>query len=388
MPSWLALILGCVYTAPLSDRFADNAPANVISGSVVTTSTGAAPNAVIFVSEAASPMPPDGAGTPQTIGTVSAQDFTVVDAVSQLKAAPFTVTNIPDGEWSVTGMLDEDADFSAVDSILSSWSCGDRLGGYRVDDHLGAVPVSGGEHRSGVTVTIDERITFERPSFTIEKSSIDGTPSNDVDISIAYELTDYILPQAFRIDATPIHAIHNTGGLTLNLDYTGDAGQNCEAGFEVILVDADGDGQIDPSTLSDQLVEAWPQLVLTYMGVPREDGTFDRSGIEEGVSWAGLALLHPLALPSHPEGLLNAPFYSDSLDIVWAPGAQKVYSDGSSEIIFEVEQIPKGAWDVTVLNPSGSFWYTPNTLSTDSWTPLNDQPWDPRRQAEYLMVTE
>jgi len=148
---------------------------------------------------------------------------------------------------------------------------------------------------------------------------------------------------------------------------------------------------VDPSALDPNLVEAFPQILLTYRGVVDEQtGELVNTPLEEdGISWAGLGFVHPLQLPQHPEGLLNAPFYVEQLPVLWAPVALKTYADGTSEEVFDPQEIPRGAWEIFVIQPDGSFWYIPNSLaSAEQWIHAQAQPWEPARQGEYLIVTD
>ena len=388
-------ILGCDYTPPDAEF---DAPLNVIAGTVDVAGVESPANTVILVTDAANPGPPVGTGSPATFATVPAAAFSdPTDA--GLSGAPWAVTNVPDGNWVITALMDEDNDFffSSAVSALAGATCGDALGAH-VDSTgaLAPVPTENGSLVDEVTIEISTVLTTERPAFTLEAEEVDGSPANGSAISLSTAADPgAVFPQQFKLSATAVAAdVHGLGEYEYRLDGPFDPTNPlpCQTGFLARLVDANLDGIPDelPGFPGFGLLDMWPRVFLSYTGVD-----------DEGATWAAQAAVSPFmraAYEGTADGVdndgdslvdeandipLNTPLYFPEISVTWLPGARRTLPDGTSEVVFDPAQIPTGRWAVTVVNEAGQTWTVPNQLA--GW-PSFDEAWVPARQAEALLI--
>lgn len=395
LPAVLILSLfGCEYSAPIQeDR---EQPLNVIAGTISAIGVEQPSHAVLLVTNAANPGPPAGTGSPTTFTTVPGTAFSEPTSVG-LSGASWAVTNVPDGEWVVSGFMDQDNDFyfSSQISVLAGATCGDVIGAHidLATGELAAVAVEGGELADDVAVTIGTRLTTERPAFTIEATAIDASSGNGSTISIATASGNSLFPQQFRLQATGVHTdIPGLGEFHLDGPFDPAAPAPCQTGFLTRVVDANGDGLPDepPGLEGNGLLDVWPRVYLSYLGAT-----------EDGSTWAGQAFVSPLmraTLAGENNGYdddgdgtvdeswdipLNGPAYFPSLDISWVPAAVRTSEDGSQEVVRDPSQLPLGEWAVTVIEETGQTWTLPNQLA--SW-PSIDADFDAAAQAGTLTV--
>ena len=241
-------ILGCDYTPPDADF---GTPLNVIAGTVDVAGVELPANTVILVTDAANPGPPVGTGSPATFATVPAAAFSEPTAAG-LSGAPWAVTNVPDGNWVVTALMDQDNDFffSSAISALAGATCGDALGAH-VDSTgaLAPIPAEGGSLVDEITIEISTVLSSERPAFTLEAEDVDGSPANGPSVSLATAIDpSTVFPQQFRLSATAVKAdVLGLGEYEYRLDGPFDPTSPlpCQTGFLARLVDADLDGVPD-----------------------------------------------------------------------------------------------------------------------------------------------
>ncbi|MFT6821282.1 MAG: hypothetical protein ACJATT_005112, partial [Myxococcota bacterium] len=174
---------------------------------------------------------------------------------------------------------------------------------------------------------------------------------------------------------------------------------SCDTAFFAQFLDDDGDGIPDPHPSVPGVFNSWPQIGLTWVGVPVDttgDGapdSFSREG-RESESWSALSVLSPLLLQAGvPVGI---PVLLSQLPVVWVPAAQR--SSASTEddctgtwvsgvctdLITTPADLPAGAWAITVIESTGQTWTVPNTLATSSST--DAAGFLPALQGSFLLV--
>ena len=370
VPGFLLLGVSCNYEAPLASNA--TATANVVSGSIVVQTSDEPAQVIILLYDASDPPPPAGTGRPVTFGSVPASKFEIDG--SGLLSAPFAVTDVPDGTWLVTALMDIDNDFHPLVSALAGSTCGDIVGAYLTDlvtQSFATVTVEGGELAEGVTILLASEMTVERPAFELIESEL---------LSRQTAMTG--VTQGFELTTTPIHsAIYDlTGPIS--------ADDPCGTNFLVELVDDDGDGQPDehpsyPGTPG--AYDIWPRIYLSYLGKAQADGSII-DDLEAGESWAAEALIDPtvwLDLDTF-EWLIpvNTPSPVLDLNVVWVPAALHT-SDGVEEVVAVPTSLPSGAWAVTVVSLTGQTWTLPNELYAYGST---DASYDASTQGAVLLV--
>lgn len=374
----LLLLAACDYEAPLNDLAATSN--NVISGDIVFTGDEVPGQTIVFVTSANDPMPPTGTGSPATFTTTPGEWYTGDGA--GIQAAPYTATNIPDGDWLLTGMVDMDDDFNGTafragyagaSGPFGGATCGDWIGGHLADltsTDLAPITVAGGEYVDDVSLFMAVELTTERPSFQIADLDGDGSPDP---IVIDRAESD---SQFYKLVTTPIHAsFQNPDGETLYYDLDGpfDGTAPCQAGFLYHARDLDGDGEVDPHPdFPDihELADAWPRIGLVYMGQPIDadaDGYPEAfsSGLEPGEYYKSLGSVDPRywmmnLLPVGEQVLIT------ELDVAWLPGGIHgvPQADGTvvEESITDPMDLPAGMWSITVILETGQTWSIPNGL--------------------------
>ncbi len=374
---------GCDYKAPIvpaTDPFtgAQEFPANVISGTLVLGGPVETPGpAMVFVTDAANPMPPYGTGRPFTVGTVPAEAFTS-DGTGAM-SAPYSVSGVPNGEWIVTAMMDVDRNFSPFVDAMSGATCGDVAGAHLADldsRTLGTVVVADGAYADDVSVLLGTTLPFERPAFTIAGF---GSGGNSVDP--LGTLTD---PTSQRVTLVA----QGIGSAVYTLPGPTSFGPgSCGAIFPVQAPDADGDGEFDPhpSFGALGLKDLWPKVYLEYLGVPGVDDSgalVFANDLAEGESWAAEAVPSPayaltgLVLPGETA-------FFPSLEVAWLPAASHTLADGNEEIVMNPTELPKGAWSVSVVSFTGQTWTVPNELAG---IPAADGVFEPASQLVWIEV--
>lgn len=374
------LAASCAYEAPL-DEGATPAAAS-ISGTVVIAGAEAAADTMVLVYAASAPPPPYGTGSPLTFSTVPASDYT--EAAGGLLEADFQVTlaDVPDGDVLVTALVDVDGDFYPLPpfaTVLGGATCGDWSGAHVSDlESLEFAPVSVAENIrvDGITVVVGREAVFERPAFVMQG----GSPI----VSRAEAALG--ATQTFRLASTGIAATlpASDGSDVPLLDLAGpfDGTDPCGTSFWVTVYDRDGDGQPDPHpVLGAAAMDAYPQVLVQYLGAVDEDGVVTPPDPSEG-TWAGyLALLPDVVW--FGEVPLNTPTPLVETEWVWVPVASNSLPNGTSNTIVDPTQLPAGAWSVTVVNVAGQTWTLPNALAGLG---SSDPAYQPASQAGVLLV--
>ena len=147
----------------------------------------------------------------------------------------------------------------------------------------------------------------------------------------------------------------------LTLDSPDDPASECPVSFTVYLVDSDGDGESDPHSddtfASFGLHDVWPKIYLLYY--TQEDGT----ALPEGESWASEAVVYDAAFlaAGYTPGSV---FQTDSLPVLYMPGAKHTLPDGTEELVYAPD-LPTGYWGIAVFSHTGQTWVTPNQLADE-----------------------
>lgn len=361
------LLTACAYEAPL-DPEATGAAAQV-TGTVIVTGLDEAADTLVLVYPGDNPPPPAGTGSPLTFGVVPAAAFRSATAGSLEATFDLTLQGVADGEVLITALVDVDGDFyplSPFSTVTGGATCGDLSGAHLRDletGELAPVTVAANQTASGVTVLVGRESTFERPAFVMQG----GSP--------VLVKEDYLAGETLLIDlaSTEIGVARPDGdGLASFLELTGpfDGSDTCDTAFWVTVVDADGDGLPDPHpVLGDAAMDAYPQLILQFLGTVDAEGTLTPTDPAVDGSWVAYAALFPddVWFGTVP---LNTPTPLTEVSYAWAPVAQHTLPDGTVEIVAPdpedptaaVRAIPVGAWSVTVVNVAGQTWTLPNEL--------------------------
>ncbi|MCO4744710.1 MAG: hypothetical protein KC912_07975 [Proteobacteria bacterium] len=414
-------LAGCEYSAPLSGDF--ETPLNVLAGTVAADQVDDPTHTILFITDSSNPGPPEGTGGPETFTTVPGSHFTDPDAAG-LSGAPWSLTSVPDGDWLVTGFMDQDNDFyiSTTLSALAGATCGDVLGAHVVDvetQEIAVVHTEGGELVDDITVALAARLTTERPAFTLENEAIDASPGNGPAVSIAVALEGGAIPQQFKLSATAVHSDLSVDPIYGQLEqpdnderyppfeYHLDGPFNplepaaCQTGFLGRLVDANLDGVPDelPGFEGLGLYDMWPRVYLSYAGDEAAEGETWAAqaaispfmyGVYDGTRWPNGA---PQGFDDDGDGTvdeafdipLNSQIYLPELSVTWLPGALRTAADGTSETVTNPNDIPRGAWEISVITEAGQTWTIPNDLAR---FPSLDDSFVAEKQGAMLIVQD
>ncbi len=361
----LTLAIGCDYEAPTLPPDGFEGLPNVISGTVVANGVEAdeLANVILLLTEASNPGPPAGTGRPLTFAAVNAEDFT--GSGGGLQSASFTISNVPDGEYILTGFMDMDNDFHPLVDAFSGATCGDLLGGHLADvtsTDFAVISVSGGELLDDVTVALALELTTERPAFWL--------PEVLPIVSRQAAIDTPAIPQTFRIEAAPVHAQLSDLSYSLEGPYDPEAPAACQTSFLTIVADNDLDGLPDPHPEYGDLgfFDVGPSVFLTYLGEVIFDETtgapigFDDSALAVGESWNAQALVHPQMMAFGQLPPPNVPAPLSALDLIWLPGALHNNPDGTVDTVLDPLAIPAGGWSISVIMATGQTWTVPNSL--------------------------
>lgn len=341
----LMALMGCGYSAPL-DTGAE-AVGNAIHGSVVFAAPDR-PDAPVFVAlyAADDPPPPVGTGRPLTFTTVPSADFTG-DAAG-IQSAPFSLTGLADGDYLVSALMDVDGDFHPLISSNAGSSCGDWLGGHVTDlvtATPGVVSLRSGTRVDDVAVFVVAENLLERPAFTFVDDAVSIEDSAD---------------WQFVIDASGIQS----SLVQLEGPYEGapeDVLGACETTFMVHIVDADGDGSVDPHWLVADWEEPppgayaiWPRLYIQYQ--PPADAP-----LAPGESYVAEVFVFPDFLFGG-EIALSTPTPRNRLTGQFGGQVLHRLPDGTEAFVSGAE-IPAGSWSLTVVAETGQSWTLPNATA-------------------------
>lgn len=350
------LLMACAYEAPLDP----DAPTqlNSISGSVVLSGIEEASTVIVLLYDPDDPPPPEGTGRPLSVA-LSTIPGSAFSGASGLLEADYIVSEIPDGDYHISALMDVDGDFQPLLGSNAGATCGDFAGTYptsATDLSSAVVSVSGGERVDGVSIVVALEYPTERPAFTI-------TPGADT-------VPNTGLGGPFELVST---------GVASEVLQFAEPGEACGPIFLIRYTDDDADGEPDPHPLyggSGPFYNAWPKIYLSYTGEGSVELEAGEQYVAEGV----------IAASNYPDGigkLLGTAFPSTTLGGYFVPGAQHILPDGSTEIV-SFADVPLGAWSVTVVSETGQTWTLPNELAG---FPATDSSFDPLLQAGYLTVT-
>lgn len=328
-PAWRATCAACLALAACEDpETVSSIPAlATVTGTVIVqrplTSEGcvsadAVGPIMLFLFSADDPPPPAGSGRPVSFELVPRQAFLLEDgSVPQggLLRADYTFSNVPVGDYLVSGFMDADDDFNPLLDELAQATAGDIVGGF-VDEGANLRVLSVTEPRvyEQVVVTLGRSLPVERPVFTPGPL----VPADDGALDL--RLTARSLPALGMDPACSVFLVAPSA-----LDADGRP------------FDADGDGQL----------EVYPQVVLTKLE-PEPDG--GQVIVRAAVRTATIAA----QLPSAPGGV-PAPQLDvrvPRISILLRPGEPPTAQPG----------LPPGAYAVSVVSVTGQTWTVPNAL--------------------------
>ncbi|NOY26521.1 MAG: hypothetical protein GXP62_11665 [Oligoflexia bacterium] len=359
------LVGACAWTPPLDPDAA--VVTNSLSGSVIYSGSAAPSDVIVLLFDAADPPPPAGTGSPVAFSTVSATSFT--GAGAGVQAAPWALSQVPDGQWLVTALMDMDDDFQPLLSSNSGATCGDIIGAYLASlqaTDLGVVSIKGGVLLDDVTLVLASQLPTERPAFQFATNAVDQ-------IAAAMALSD-------PSNGDELFTLVSTGIYSDIVQLTGpfDGTDTCDTAFWVHFVDDDQDGVPDPhpdaSYAKMGIPFVWPRVYLQYLG---------DTGADAGDSYVAEAIVDPLMLDQYGGSVpLGVPTPVTQLSVAFVPAAMHLFADGSSETV-SAPDLPVGAWSVTVVAETGQTWTLPNEVAEFNST---DDAFNPASQGETLLV--
>lgn len=362
--STLAAGAGCEWTPPL-DPYAPGVD-NSLSGTVVYSGSAAPGDVIVLLYDPADPPPPSGTGGPVAFSTVPADSFTG-DAAG-IQAAKWALSQVPDGQWLVSALMDMDDDFHPLLVSNAGATCGDIAGGHLADlttREFGLVSVSGGELLDDVTLLVASEYPIERPAFTFSTNAVDQ-------VLAAVGLADPTnTDELFTLQSTGIYSE------LIELEGPFDGTDACDTAFWVHFVDDDGDGLPDahPEASYAELgiPFAWPRIYLRYLG----------DDLQVGEGYAAEAIVDPLMLDlfggSVPVGVTTP---VTQLSVAFVPAALHTLPSGSSELV-SAPDLPAGAWSVTLVAETGQTWTVPNETAGAGSTVAG---FNPASQGEALII--
>ena len=194
----------------------------------------------------------------------------------------------------------------------------------------------------------------------------------------------------------------------------------CDTAFRVQFIDADGDGVHDPYPAVLQaengLMDVWPRVYIEYQGLPESDDNGDDvfrwEGREEYEWPLGSGKMHderivgesyPMAFELNfggaaalaPAEAAFDPFSVHEMSVTWSPVVRRYHANGvdyedavgpydiidircfrdggvypnfatcpASQREVALDEIPTGAWNMTVINKTGQTWAVPNEIGS------------------------
>lgn len=374
----LILLGGCAWEAPIVD---DETILNAISGTIVVNAATVDGPVLVLLYSADDPPPPDGTGRPVTLATVDASRFT---GSAGVQSAPFSITEVPDGTYIVSALLDVDQDFHPLVTATAGATCGDLLGAYLSDlstGAIGVVSVSGGELVDGVTVAVASEMPLERPAFVFVDNLADRLEAAP---TLSLEATA-ISAQTTLSDGSIWEVLNLSGPLDLVAVATGEIAYNpCDVQFPLWIPDDDGAGDgnphPNPSFAAQGLIEIWPRFYLQYLGSDLQEG---ESYASEAV-WALPVLTPTDFLMAFASGDLafNTVIPQTDLDLYVPPAALHVLPDGTEETVTGAG-VPAGAWALTMVSFTGQTWTLPNDLGAFA---SGSDGYDPSQQSSSVIL--
>ena len=373
-----ASVAACGYEAPV-DPGADPV-LNGVSGTLVLGVDAPPDDVLVFLYDVADPPPPVGLGRPVTFGTVPASHFS--DDGAGMRSAPFALTEVPDGTYLVTAVMDVDDDFFPLLTSNAGGTCGDWRGAHLTDlvtQEFAPVALSRGSQTDGITVLLAAQYTTERPAFVYSdnavelgfllESTLDPSRLPDLDFDLQSAGIDSDLIEIAGPDEATAECV--TGFMVV---VEGDEAGNPAPHWVYGEVEVP-DGNAAAAYLKANAFAVWPRVIATYTGV-------GDVALEPGELYVSEAAHDPDTV----RGVwpVNTPIVVSSLNMTFVPGVQHILPDGTVEVLLDAAAVPTGEWALTVIAPSGQTWTLPNEVAE---YPAASPEFDPQPQGATLQVS-
>lgn len=353
----LLTLLSCAYEPPLDPGANGIDEAVSLSGDLVIAGSGdtIGPAMVFRYSTADLPLP-YGFGSPVDLATVptSAWERPVDGGI---EVAPWSMAGVGAGSWWITALVDVDGDFNPFYDFTTSATCGDRIGAFVADpydptpmtlsvgdpDDPDSIPIP--SHLEGLEIVVDDPLAVERPVFTLSAQ----TPS----VSRTSADLQYVILDTTTVD----HPL-------LTIPESDD--DPCQPDFLVHLVDADGDGVLDPHPNPDFAAagrgDVWPRIYgITYTDAAGD--VTDPSVDPDATAWfTEFPLVHEVwTFAGRDPG---ERFTDTQLSLIFTQAAARIEADGS-QTPFYGPDVPTGYWSLMAVVETGQMWRIPNQLGAD-----------------------
>jgi hypothetical protein len=305
----------------------------VISGSVVYSGTVRG-DVVILLFDKASLPPPDGTGTSAVAVARVAQSTLFASATPDSIgpfSAPYTFTQVPaNRSYQIRAFIDATHEFDPFFDFAQQPRAGDPAGGYGAIDPATGQPrllflsIAPGQAVEGINIAFPAKLAFDPPSFEFsgELPALDQASDR---------------PQHLRL-----HAV--------NLGVQGATFTRAHFGLEL---DRDPCGN-RRSTGGDGLDDVFPKVFLRQLTM------FDENAREVAVTDAAVIPARVVPIAQLPLLLALAPgadpLPSDMLDVLIEPFALRLAT------LEPLPVVPKGKYQVVVVERSGQVWTLPNSL--------------------------
>ena len=320
-----------------------------ISGTVVYNGSRRG-DAVLFLWSEDSLPPPDGTTTqPVSLARVSSGVLFGAGNAGPY-SAPYAFTQVPPGHYQIRAFIDSSHEFDPFFDFTAQPRAGDPAGGHAPSlgpdnrAHFGDIEVPSGVSVPGISVAIGPELPFDPPSFILAP----GSPTTILQ----------------SIDRPVVLTLQ-----TLNLHLAQASFANAHFGVELDL-GADGKAR---STAGDGLVDVFPHVFLKQLDAILEDNSIGPVAPQD----VAVVPLRVVALPVLPLLVPGAaqPVAVDTLQLYVEPFALKLFD------LEPLSIIPRGHYQVIVIEKSGQGWTLPNSLGSDP-----SKPYYVPSQAEVITV--
>ena len=307
----------------------------VISGSVVYTGTSRG-DAVLLLFDQAHLPPPDGNATSAVaLARVPAATLFANAQPGSIGpfSSPYVFTQVPAGRtYQIRAFIDAAGEFDPFFDFTQQPRAGDPVGGYGTigadgQPRLLGVPVEAGKASSGINVALTRSLPFDPPSFVIKGAVPQIDQSIDRPVRLQLQTVNLGVQKA---TFTRAHF-----GVEFDRDATG----------------------ANKHTFGDGLDDVFPKVVL------RQLTSFDETGAEVPAADPALipAQVNPVALLPllAVRGADAGPLAADTLDVLIQPFAVRAAN------LEPLPLIPKGKYQIVVIEKSGQVWTMPNSLGDE-----------------------
>jgi hypothetical protein len=353
----LLTMFSCGYQPPLDPGLNEIEPAVTLAGDLVIAGSGDSTGPALIFRYSTDNLPlPYGFGTPVDLATVpnSAWNRPVKGGI---EVAPWSMTGVGVGFWWITALVDVDNDFNPFYDFTISATCGDRLGAFVADpydptpmtlsvgDEFDPDSIQIPSSVQGMEIVVGDPLTVERPVFTLSEltPSVDRTAESIQSILLQTSWVDHPLLTIPESEDDP-----------------------CQPDFTVHLVDADGDGVLDPH--SNELFaeqgrgDVWPRIYgIAYTDA--EGNMTDPSVDPNATAWlTEFPLFHEAwTLAGRDPGEI---FTATEITAIFSQAAVRVEEDGSQTIFYGAD-VPTGYWSLMAVEETGQMWRIPNQLGVE-----------------------